>query len=147
MKGLGQLLFWIAMVLWIGGLAALALIAAPVIFKTAPSREVAGDIFGRILWVFNKVELACAAAALAGAFMTMSRPPGRLDWFNVGLIAVMGLNVLLITLWLLPTMNSARGVEPARFEQLHHLSTKLYSGTLIAGLSVIFLAALRKPKS
>ncbi len=147
MTRLGALLFWVSMTLWIGGLAALALVAAPVIFKTAPSREVGGEIFGRILWVFNKIELACAAAALAGAFMMMGRPAGRLDWAKVAVIGTMGLNVLMITLWLLPTMNSCRGVEPVRFEQLHHLSTKLYSATLLAGLAVITLAALRKPTS
>jgi hypothetical protein len=140
----GRLLFWVSMTAWIGGLAALALVAAPVIFKTAPSRAIAGDIFGRVLAVFSRIELACAIAALAGSILLMPRPASRSDWLRPVLLVAMMANVLLILFWLLPTMSAVRDVDAVRFDQLHHLSTKLYGGTLLTGLGVIVLAAWEK---
>jgi uncharacterized membrane protein len=65
----------IAITTWVGGMAALAFIAAPAIFKTASSREQAGKTFGLILKRFHPVMYGCGLAILiagllrwAGAF-------------------------------------------------------------------------------
>jgi hypothetical protein len=84
----GPPLFWLGVSLWVGGLAALAL-AAPTIFRTAPSRESAGLIFGNVLRSFSFVEIACAVLAVAGLALSWSRPPVTIDWVRAGLLGLM----------------------------------------------------------
>jgi uncharacterized membrane protein len=50
-------------------MASLAFIAAPAIFRTAPSREQAGKTFGLILKRFHPVMYACGAAILIAGLM------------------------------------------------------------------------------
>jgi hypothetical protein len=133
----GRLLFWPSMVLWIGGLAALAFIVAPIAFRTA-GRETAGAIFGRCLTLFNRVELVAGLLALTGLLLMKPRKWG---WIRPALVGAMTLNVLLIMIWLLPTMEAVRVADPAHFDSLHRLSTRLYGGTLLAGIIVIGLAS------
>ncbi|HZS05884.1 MAG TPA: DUF4149 domain-containing protein [Blastocatellia bacterium] len=65
---LSVILEMVAITVWVGGMATLALIAAPAIFQTAPSRESAGRTFGLILKRFAWVAYGCGAAILiAGA--------------------------------------------------------------------------------
>ena len=135
----GRLMFWISMVLWIGGLAVLALLVAPVAFKTA-GRETAGAIFGRCLTIFNKVELVCGLLALTGALLRKPHPLRGISVVRPALLAAMTLNVLVIMLWLLPTMDAVRVSDPGQFDSLHRMSTKLYGGTLLAGFAVIIQA-------
>ncbi len=141
----GRFLFWTAMIAWVGGLAVLAFVVAPVTFRTAPSREIAGTIFGRILWAFNKVEFGCAAAAFAGALLMMHRPPSKRDWLRPALVLVMAGIVAAIGFWLLPSMDAARGVSPGRFDELHALSTKLYGATILTGIIATSMTALERP--
>ncbi len=59
----------IAITVWVGGMAALAFIAAPAIFQTTQSREQAGRTFGLILTRFHPVMYACGAAILVAGLM------------------------------------------------------------------------------
>ncbi|MCI0525371.1 MAG: DUF4149 domain-containing protein [Acidobacteria bacterium] len=59
----------IAITIWVGGMAALAFIAAPAIFQTASSREQSGKTFGLILKRFHPVMYACGAAILIAGLM------------------------------------------------------------------------------
>src|SRR5262249_57127127 len=55
---------FIAITSWVGGMAALAFVAAPAIFQTAVSREQAGKTFGLILKRFHPVMYSCGVAVL-----------------------------------------------------------------------------------
>ena len=58
----------LALILWVGGLASLTLVAAPAIFRTVPTREMAGRTFGVILRRFDRLGWGCGVAILlAGA--------------------------------------------------------------------------------
>src|SRR5262249_16671371 len=59
----------IAITIWVGGMAALALIAAPSIFQTASSREQAGKTFSLILKRFHPVMYLCGTLILIAGLM------------------------------------------------------------------------------
>jgi uncharacterized membrane protein len=132
----------VALALWVGGLAALTLIAAPLTFRHAPSHEAAGTIFGAILRTFNHVEMACGVIALACALL--ARPRGRAQMTRVALIGAMLVVVGLVGLWLIPTMGAIRQLEPERFQSLHRLSEMLYGGNLVAGLIALGLSGIER---
>ena len=134
----------LALTVWVGGLATLALVVAPAAFGNAP-RETAGTIFGAALHVFNRVELVCALLCILAAYVARPSPPTRLFAFRMALLALMTCVVAAIGFWLLPTMDSVRSIAPSRFESLHTLSEKLYGTNLLAGLAIVVLGALEKP--
>jgi UDP-N-acetylmuramyl pentapeptide phosphotransferase/UDP-N-acetylglucosamine-1-phosphate transferase len=67
---------------WVGGTFAVVL-AAPVVFREAPSRDLAGRIFGDILSRLEAVKHALSVLIVFGVFSAVSRS-GRID----GLAAV-----------------------------------------------------------
>jgi hypothetical protein len=142
----GPPLFWLGVSLWVGGLAALA-VAAPVIFRSAPSRESAGLLFGQVLRSFGWVEMGCALLAAGGLALSWNR-----DFVRGGLLAAMMALLIVFLAWILPSMEALRpeiaASEPARarFQSLHRLSEHLYKLKLLAGLALILVSAW-KPKS
>jgi hypothetical protein len=141
----GPPLFWLAVSLWVGGLASLA-IAAPVIFKTAPSRETAGLIFGSILRAFSKAEFIFAVLAVLGMNLAWN---GRstVNLVRAGLLGLMIVVLVVLHAWLVPTMETIRpgiaGNPEAhqRFQSLHKLSETLYKVNVFAGVALIVLSA------
>ncbi|MBI4563488.1 MAG: DUF4149 domain-containing protein [Planctomycetes bacterium] len=150
MNKIAAVLFWIGITFWIGGLAALTLIAAPTAFRNAPSREVAGTIFGSSLRAFAYVEIACAILAGLGLGLSLV---GDRAWFNairaamfVAMIAIL----LVIQAWIAPAMRGLQGqmaTDPAareRFTRLHRISELSYGANLFLGTGLIILSALRR---
>lgn len=143
---LGPPLFWLGVSLWVGGLAALAL-AAPTIFRTAPSRESAGLIFGNVLRSFSRVEIACAVLAVTGMVLTWSRPAATIDLVRAGLLALMIAVLIALQVWIVPSMESLRSqmggseVARGRFQSLHGLSESLYKLSLLSGIALIVISA------
>ena len=140
-------LFWLGAGVWVGGLFALAIVAAPTIFRTAPSRESAGLIFGAVLRAFSKVEFACALLIAAGIFLTWPRPPATRDFLRAALLAAMVAAWILVQAWIFPAMETLRPELAAsesvrgRFQKLHKISEGLYAFNLCAGLALIVLSA------
>jgi purine-cytosine permease-like protein len=151
---LGPPLFWLGVSLWVGGLAALAL-AAPTIFRTAPSRESAGLIFGAVLRGFSKVEIVCALLAVAGMVLTWNRPAASVDLLRAGLLALMVAILIVVQVWIFPSLEALRPEMSAsetareRFQSLHRISENLYKVTLLSGLALIVVTAWfsRRPAS
>ena len=142
----GPPLFWLGVSLWAGGLAALAL-AAPTIFRTAPSRESAGLIFGNVLRSFSFVEIACAVLAVAGLALSWSRPTITIDWVRAGLLGLMIVVLIALQAWIVPSMESLRSQMGTsddarnRFQSLHKLSESLYKLSLLSGIALIVISA------
>ena len=141
----GPPLFWLGASLWVGGLASLA-VAAPVIFRTAPSREAAGLIFGAILRGFSRVEFVCALLAAAGLALSWSRPALTIDWIRAALLAVMIILLVVLHVGIVPTMETLRPQmsDPSirdRFQSLHRVSELLYKVNVIAGIALILVSA------
>lgn len=142
----GPPLFWLGISLWVGGLAALAL-AAPTIFRTAPTRESAGLIFGNVLRSFSWVEIACAILCGAGMALAWSRPTAAIDQVRAGLLGMMIALLIVLQAWIVPSLESLRpqvatsDVVRAQFQKRHKLSELLYKAELLAGLSLIVISA------
>ncbi len=147
----------VSLALWVGGLVALAAVAAPVIFKTAGSRHVAGTVFGGILRTFAWVEIALAVVSLAG--FALSRPAGRFDWIRGALLAVMIVLLAGYAFGVNPALAAVRPQcgsfdrDPAtdaersardRFTGLHRWSERLVAANILVGLALLALGAARR---
>jgi uncharacterized membrane protein len=150
----------IALTIWVGAMASLAFIAAPAIFKVAPSRELAGKIFGLILKRFYYLAYGCSAGVLiAGAL----RWAGHWRGLNAAemvryLIALLMLGLTLYSgLVMTRKLEKLRDEMPggidkisktdprrAQFNKLHSLSTTLMSFNLLLGLAMAVLFVLEE---
>ncbi|HXG59987.1 MAG TPA: DUF4149 domain-containing protein [Planctomycetota bacterium] len=156
----GYAVYFLALALWVGGLAALSLVAAPVVFKTAPSRPVAGEIFGSVLRAFGYVEMACAAVLAVSSVVLGLRSPEE-GWVKGVRLALVGLMLLLLVTYALgvhPAIAQERARIPnfaalgegdparARFDRLHRWSVRLVGANLLIGAALlVFSAAVLKP--
>jgi len=147
----------VAIALWVGGLVALAAVAAPVIFRTAGSRHLAGTVFGGVLRTFAWVEIALAVVALAG--FALARPSGRLDWIRGACLAAM---IALLAGYAFGVHPALARVRPdcgsfdrdaatdaerearGRFDDLHRWSERLVGANILVGLALLALGAARR---
>lgn len=151
----------IAITVWVGGMAALALIAAPAIFQTASSREQAGRTFGLILKRFHPVMYACGAAILiaglmrwAGAFNHRLRASEITRYAIAALMLGLALYSGLIISRKLDQLRARMpsGVDrtskadPRRveFNRLHRISTTLMAFNLLLGFAMAVMFALEE---
>jgi uncharacterized membrane protein len=151
----------VAITIWVGGMAALAFIAAPAVFQTAPSREIAGRIFGLILKRFHPVMYICGAVILIAGVMRWAGS------FNHHLHASQITRYLIATLMLGLSLYSGLVVsrkldrmrarmsagidrvskdDPRRieFNNLHRLSTTLMAFNLLLGFAMTVMFALEE---
>jgi hypothetical protein len=147
----------LALVLWLGGMAAAGLIAAPTIFAVLESwnpttgRVLAGDVFGAILARMNTV--AYVAALVMFAVLTVQRllgPRPRSYGVRVALIAAMLASTVYsgmviasrideLQATVTGPMNQLPADDPRRveFDHLHQLSTSLAMVTIVGGLILL----------
>jgi uncharacterized membrane protein len=147
----------LALVLWLGGMAAAGLIAAPTIFAVLESwnpttgRVLAGDVFGALLARMNTV--AYGAAGVMFAVLTAQRllgPRPRSYGVRVGVIAAMLAFTMYSGMVAAPRidelqsavtgpMNQLPADDPRRieFDYLHQLSTTLAMATIAGGLILL----------
>jgi len=153
----------IAITVWVGGMAALAFIAAPAIFQSLSSREQAGKTFGLILKRFHPVIYGCGAAVLIAGLMRWAGS------FNHHLYASeitrYAIAVLMLGLALYSGLVVSRKLDQLRaqlsvrapggvdrtpkddprrveFNHLHRLSTTLMAFNLLLGFAMAVMFAL-----
>jgi hypothetical protein len=147
-------LYVTALGLWVGGMATLAFIVAPTVFKAAP-RPLAGTIFGSILRNFGVLEIAFAL--IASAAVVVLQASGNLR----AKIGTLRLGVLLLMLFLVcgsqfyiaPAIERERVAVPnfdslpagvparARFDALHRWSVRMAGLTLLLGAGLLIVSA------
>lgn len=149
----------IAVTLWVGGMAALAFIAAPAIFQSEPSREKAGRTFGLILKRFHWLAYGCGVVILlAGALRWAGSFNHRLSASEVTRYAIAALMLglaLYSGLAVSRKLDRLRGLMPngidrtpkddpnrVEFNNLHRLSTTLMAFNLLLGLAMAVMFAL-----
>lgn len=142
-----------ALGLWVGGLAALGTIVAPVVFQKAPSRGDAGRIFGEVIERFGWVELGLSTVVLVSSWiLRKSSGPRwgkvRLMWAFV-LTALVAISVFGVT----PAVKQASAKlgdvdrvpadDPGKvyFLRLHRASEALASVTLLGGFALLAVSA------
>ncbi len=147
--------FFTALAVWVGGMAALAFVVAPAVFRAAPTRAAAGAIFGASLRAFSHVEMACAALVVV-ASVILATGASRGGWAEGGRLALVAVMVLLLFTYAfgvnpaiaeersrVPDLASAPDGDPARarFDRLHRWSERLFGANLLAGLALLVLSA------
>jgi hypothetical protein len=149
----------VALAFWIGGLAALAVVAAPVLFDVLPAhdpdtgRTLAGMAFGAIFESFERIALvpgAIVAATLAWRAARPARPRG-LVWRSAVLAAMLALTVVTGAV-IGPRIDALRVSTPTpiadlpdgnavktEFGRLHGLSGGLMIVVLAGGLALMWM--------
>jgi hypothetical protein len=150
-----------ALGLWVGGMATLAFVVAPTVFRTA-ARATAGTIFGSILRSFGTLEFVMGFVALLAVLVL--RYSGELRskqaLLRVGILLLMLLFVAGSQLFIAPAIERERAAIPnfesvpagvparARFDSLHSWSVRLAGLTLLLGAGLLVSAAAGpKPSS
>lgn len=137
-----------------GGGLALGLAAAPALFRTLPSRSVAGTAFGEILARWDGVAIAAAGLVLVTAFLraVSYETPDVRHWVRWALLLVMAAATLYASAWTGPVARQLRrqlpGFDdlpdgaPARreFAKLHAGARRAMTVAVAAGLAALFLS-------
>jgi hypothetical protein len=147
--------YFTALGLWVGGMATLAFVVAPTVFRTVKPRALAGSTFGAVLQSFGPMQIALGVlAALAVAVLMKGgdlRPrSGRL---RLGVLLLMLLIACNAQFVLGPAIERERdsivnfdslpaGIpRRARFDSLHKWSVWLASISLLAGAGLLARSA------
>ena len=140
---------FVVLSLWVGGLAAIALVVAPVAFHV--NRDLAGQVVGASLRVFGRIELVLAALALVTAFFCQSVGVwgGTVRWVRLSMLLLMTALSLGYVAGVYPAIEKVRGRAElkADFDNLHRLSVRLVGANLLLGVATIGLsaAAMKSP--
>ncbi|MFY8001063.1 MAG: DUF4149 domain-containing protein [Candidatus Kapaibacteriota bacterium] len=146
------LLFYFGMIVWLGSLAFFGIGVAPVIFKTLPSKDLAGALNAVILHRLNMVELAGAACVGVSFALGASYHERKYVVTQLALLGVM------IGLWgvyayiLTPQMNNLRGqinsfdtpdaaslLLVQTFRSYHQWYSRLVGANMLLGASLLVL--------
>jgi hypothetical protein len=146
-------LYLTALALWVGGMATLAFIVAPTLFRLA--RPVAGTVFGSILRSFGILQLVLALIALAAVIVLHAtgniRP--KTGYLRLGILLLMLLLVCGSQFFIAPAIERERaavanfdsvpaGVPArARFDALHRWSVRVAGLTLLLGAGLLIVTA------
>jgi hypothetical protein len=145
--------------IWVGGLAALGLVAAPTIFATleaqdpAAGRALAGLVFGAVFQRFQYLALAMGALLLALFLLRalLGPRPIRMAWrllILIGMLAAGAATTFLIAPRIDRIRSETAGSVAAlsdsdprkpEFGRLHALSNALMLATLVGGLGLIWM--------
>lgn len=147
----------LALVIWVGGIAFLAFVEAPVAFHVLPSTELAGNVVGASLTKLHWMGIVSGLVFLTGSVALGYAANYRLRLFAAAnLLVIVMLCLTAISQFLVtPAMRKIRTqlVSPDfqssqidleyRFQRLHHWSERLEGGVLLCGIAVVFLTARR----
>jgi uncharacterized membrane protein len=141
-----------SLAIWVGG-SVLVIIAAPVVFRTVPSRDQAGAAFGEILRRFEIVKQLLSLVLVVGVFVELERSgtmAGPAAVSGIAIFIAIATNVYLAMV-LRPRMNyfrmkvgsfdAAAPDDPwrKRFDGLHRRSSRIFSlGALAAAVALWF---------
>jgi hypothetical protein len=145
--------YFTALGIWVGGMATLAFVVAPTLFRTV--RPVAGTAFGAILRAFGPMQIALGVLAILAAAILIKggdlRP--RSGGLRLGVLLLMLLIACNAQFVLGPAIEREResianfdslprGIPArARFDSLHKWSVWLASISLLAGAGLLVRSA------
>ncbi|HKA37696.1 MAG TPA: DUF4149 domain-containing protein [Thermoanaerobaculia bacterium] len=152
MIAVSSLVIRFSLAFWVGG-TLLVVLAAPVIFRTIGSRDLAGEVFGEILRRFEAVKHVLSLLLVTAIFVQLEQTRGFAGQSRVAGVAAfvaVATNVYLAMV-LRPRMNyfrmkvgsfdKAAADDPwrLRFDRLHKRSTRvLVLGWLAAAVALAF---------
>lgn len=149
--------YFSALGIWVGGMATLAFVVAPTVFRTAATRGEAGKIFGSVLHSFGLMQLVLGVLVLLSlVFLRFSgdlRPgsgPRR-----IAVVALMLALVCASQFGIAPAIEHERDSIPnfesvpagvparAKFDSLHAWSVRIAGCTLLLGAGLLVVSAAR----
>ncbi len=135
----------LVLAVWVGGLLSIGYIAAPVLFSSLDSKQLAGQLAGQMFSVMNIVSFICGGLLLATAFILK-----QCIWFKerrVVVLVVMLSIVAIASFVLQPLMQELKagglipGSEEAKaFGRMHGVSSVLYLTNSLLGIYLIMMA-------
>jgi hypothetical protein len=140
-----------SLALWVGG-TLLVVLAAPVVFREVPSRDVAGKVFGEILRRFEAVKHVLSLLLVLCVFLQLEETreiSGRSFVAAAAIFVAVATNVYL-SMVVRPRMNYCRmkvgsfeGASPEdpwkiRFDRLHRRSTAVLTLGWIAAILALW---------
>lgn len=154
-----RILFWLSLIVWLGGVVFFSFVAAPGIFRVLPVAE-AGRVVGGIFPRYYALGTLAGVVGLVCAALLYRASGGATVWAMI---------VLVLTLMLGANLVASRVVHPrahllkasmqdgsgqvgddlkARFDRLHRLAVQLNGAVLLLGLTAACMAAssLRPPE-
>lgn len=151
-------LYFTALGLWVGGMATLAFVVAPTLFRTV--RPVAGTAFGAILRGFGPFQLVFGAVSIVtlAILIKLGEVTTRAGLARLGVLALMLVLVCVSQFYLSPAIEQERAAvanfdsipsgvpAKARFDSLHKWSVRLAGVTLVAGVGLLALSAAGSKK-
>ena len=155
MNRAARVVYFTVLGLWVGGMATLAVVVAPALFRNPIPRALAGTLFGSILKSFGPVQIGLGIIASLAVAVLMKggelRP--RSGWLRLAALLVMLLIACNAQFVLGPAIEHERASIPsfdsvpagvparARFDSLHAWSVRLASVSLLAGLGLLARSA------
>jgi hypothetical protein len=147
-----QWVHYLALSLWIGGIAFLSGIAAPAAFRSMASRTVAGEIVGKMLKQLNHLELICVMILLVTCFSAFQFVIDHKNkiWLLISILIFMGMITSFYSFHLSPQMQSLKEGTPtfdslskdnpirAEFNRMHRLYVMLMGLNLLLGAGVLY---------
>ena len=154
-----RFLMLLSLVVWVGGIIFFAFVLAPTVFHPGilPSRQLAGAVVSRGLGILHVMGLSCGLVFLVTSMIDSQAMTGFSAFFAgrnllvYAMIALTLVSMFAISNRMLALRNDMGFIDnvpqddPRRveFNRLHEWSTRLESGVLLLGLSVIFLTSRR----
>ena len=156
-----RLVYVLALVVWLGGMATIGAVVAPTIFQTMQAadpqngRALAGLAFGEMLGRFHYVAYGCGLLLLTMLVITALLGP-RPRGFAVrcalvtamllvaaysGLAVLSEIDAIQQEVGTLPSRLPAGDPRRIRFDELHQLSTRLMMVNLLGGLVLLYWEA------
>ncbi|MBI4481733.1 MAG: DUF4149 domain-containing protein [Acidobacteria bacterium] len=147
--------YLLGLAVWVGGMLFVAVNAAPLVFRLAPSRAQAGAIAGAMLRRFDGMILASLSAVwIASALKVRYWEGSGSGWMmaRYSLLLVMTALALCSIFAVSPRVRKLReevgsmeelpqdDPRRRRFESLHKTSVRLMGANLVLGLIVLFLS-------
>jgi hypothetical protein len=149
----------LSLVLWVGGVAFLAFVLAPTVFRPGflPSRHLAGAVVGQCLNILHWLGVTCGVVFLvtsiaeSKALTGVAAPFALRNLLIVAMIVLTLISMFAISARMVQLRNDMVIVDnvpqddPRRieFNHLHIWSTRVESAVLLMGLAVIYLTARR----
>jgi putative copper export protein len=142
----------LALAVWLGGLATLGAVAAPLVFGIVPA-PASADAMTAVFRRFDSVAIGCAVVVLLveGAHGALRRPLFRRDLARAGLAVLAAALAIVLATIVSPHIErlhregAIRGLGPAGLEldDIHHVAESLAKAELALLVVVLALHAFR----
>ncbi len=135
-----------ALGIWIGGIVAVGMVAAPVVFRTASSRQEAGRIMAAILRRFDSVVMGCILLLLITSPLLVAWFGRMSPWYAIEYVCIgmMSASAIYSSRVVSPRIRRLRQEGKtsgdSQFDQLHRASVLIMQFNLACGCLALFFS-------